>query len=559
MISIAALGPEGSLSWQAARLYRPDARVLLHNRLDTLLVAVDTGETDLAVVPVFNTRAGEIKESLRGLSQLRRAQWTDNVIVPITLSLGTIDSSSELRVLLAQEWVFRQCEEYIAAAFPGITLITTNDPRATIAAIIEGNRTDQGVIDSEESLLGLGLVIRERELAPHNKTRFAVVGATLPARSGYDATALITMPLKDRVGLLYDILGEFARRGVNLLDMRSDADVISQKLSFYFEAEGHVGDEALRSAIERIESHVIQEAGSITVLGSYPRLDMRTKLIHTIGFIGTGEMSKWFAAKLENEGYRTILTGRSSTIQPEAMVRDVEAVVICVPISAIAEATMRYGRLLSRGQALILLVGEAESALKTALAQTDEGVEVMLVHNLWGPQAATMKDKNVAVVRTSRSGPLCSEFESFLYKHGAIISKDTSRQHDLMMGVTQKLPTLISVALAMALGDNDISPAEIRTHSTLTSLYTILAMARIHSQRPQTYAEIMATKGEGQKIARDFARNLSRVMDLADEGKIDALCELISENRELLTEEFLAANMAQALTVDEILGKRPRV
>jgi prephenate dehydrogenase len=158
-------------------------------------------------------------------------------------------------------------------------------------------------------------------------------------------------------------------------------------------------------------------------------------------------------------------------------------------------------------------------------------------------------------VRTKKSGLLCSEFEAFLYKHGALINQDTPSQHDLLMGVGQKLPTTVSVALAMALKDNEIPQDEIGSHSTLTSLYGILAMARIHTQNPRTYAEIMATTGDGRKIVKSFAENLIRLMDLANQGKIDELCAIIDENRHYLTDNFLQARMKQSLALDETLSK----
>jgi chorismate mutase / prephenate dehydratase len=178
----------------------------------------------------------------------------------------------------------------------------------------------------------------------------------------------------------------------------------------------------------------------------------------------------------------------------------------------------------------------------------------MLVHSLWGPQAVSMKDKNAAVVRTSRSGSFCSEFEAFLYKHGADICQDSPEKHDLLVGVGQKLPTTISVALAMTLAQHQIDCRDIGSHSTLTSLYGILAMARIHNQNPRTYAEIMATGGDGRKIVRSFAENLLRVIDLADNGRIHELCELMDRNRQYMPPAFLDSRMRQAKAVDEILS-----
>jgi len=266
-------------------------------------------------------------------------------------------------------------------------------------------------------------------------------------------------------------------------------------------------------------------------------------------------MSKWFADRLENEGYRILMTGRTTELRPEEMIPQVDVVVMCVPISATAETVRKYGPLLGGGKALILLAGESENILNTALEVTAGEVEVMLVHNLWGPQAATMKDKNAIVVRTARSGRLCSEFEQFLYKHGADIYQDSAVRHDLLMGIGQKLPTVISVALAMTLDEHGITSEDIASHCTLTSLYPILAMARVHSQNPRTYAEILSTRGDSRRIVHDFAKNLQQVISLADESHISDICSLIDRNREHLTGEFLRDRMLQAKALDEVLSK----
>ena len=393
-----------------------------------------------------------------------------------------------------------------------------------------------------------------REVASHNKTRFAVLSSVPADATGYDATAIITRPLKDRVGMLVDILGEFTRRGINILDLRSENDIETQKLQIYIEIEGHHNDDLIEEALLRIERSVIQEENSIKLLGSFPRVDMRVKKINGFGFIGTGAMSQWFADKLGNEGYTTYLTGRSTPMTPEQMIDCVDVVIICVPISVTSATIEKYGHSLKEGQALILLAGESENSLKTAMKCTHEDVEIMLVHNLWGPHAITMKDKNAAVVRTKRSGTFCSEFEAFLYKHGAEIFQDSASLHDLLMGFGQKLPTIISVALASTLSQHNIGCNDIGSHSTLTSIYGILAMARIHNQNPRTYAEIMSTKGDGRKIVKTFAENLLSIIDLTEKEDIDSLCQLMEKNRQYLTPAFLDSKMKQAKAVDEVLN-----
>ncbi len=558
MLTIATLGPVNSHAWQAASRYATGADLKLYPHTKALVQAFISGEVQLAIVPIYNTREGENKQYFRLFDKIRSGYWIDNIVLDSHLSLGVFaadDRIADLELLIGRPSVFRQCEEYIGNLFDDIALMSVQDMERAIGEVRQQGLAGRGVIDSEEMLRAHGLHIIEREVAPHNRTRYAVLGPELAVATGYDATALVTEPLDDRVGMLVDILGEFSRRGINILDMRSESDIKTQKLQIYIEAEGHIHDQILSEAVHYIEHRVIQQPGVIRVLGSFPRVDMRTKHIRSLGFIGTGDMSKWFADRLENEGYRVLLTGRSTRLRPEEMIEEVDVVVVCVPISATAETVRRYGPLIGDGKALILLAGESETTLQAALESTGEEVEVMLVHNLWGPQAATMKDKNAIVVRTPRSGRFCSEFEAFLYKHGADIYHDSPSKHDLLMGVGQKLPTVISVALAMTLEENRITADDIASHCTLTSLYPILAMARVHSQNPQTYAEIMATSGDSRKIVRDFARNMQRVIEMADAARITELSKLINTNSTHLTRDFLEARMAQAKAVDEVLGR----
>jgi prephenate dehydratase/prephenate dehydrogenase len=557
MTTVATLGPEHSHAWQAASRYAPDAELKLYHHTGTLIQAFMAGEAELAVLPIYNTREGENKQYFRLFEQMSQGFWIDNLVLPANLSLGVFSpdqQAADLEVLLGRRSVFRQCDEYISTTLPGISLMSVHDIDQAVDRIRSQDLQGHGIIGSEELLIRHGLHLLERELAPHNRTRYAVLGRELARPTGYDATAFVTKPLDDRVGILVDILGEFSRRGINILDMTSENDIKTQKLQIYIEAEGHIRDEVMAGAIAHVENQIIGRRNSIRLLGCFPRVDMRTKFIKSFGFIGTGAMSQWFADRLENEGYRVFMAGRSTELRPKDMIAEVDVVVICVPISATAATIRQYGHLIGDNRALILLAGESETTLNTALEVTGKGVEVMLVHNLWGPQAATMKDKNAIVVRTTRSGRFCSEFEAFLYKHGADIFQDSAAKHDLLMGIGQKLPTVISVALAMTLEENNITADDIASHCTLTSLYPILAMARVHSQNPRTYAEIMSTSGDSRKIVHDFAANLTQVIAAADKAGIAELSKLIDTNSEHLTASFLTARMNQAKAVDEVLG-----
>ncbi len=306
MTTTATLGPADSDSVAAVQQYMPDAHHLLFNRRGDVIEAFENGRADRALVPVYNTREGEIKEYFKLVEFLKRGYWVDNIVLPIHLSLGAIaeyGTRDAIRVIVGRGAVFRQCEDYIQAHHPNATLMTVQDIEAAILDITSGKKLSYGIIEAEQLVKKYGLNVLAREVASHNRTRFALLGPELPAPTGYDATAIITRPLRDKVGILSDILGEFTRRGVNILDLRSENDIKTQKLQIYIEVEGHCEDERLKSALKRIETSIIQEKNALRLLGSFPRVDMRVKKINSFGFIGTGDMSKWFADRLKNEGY----------------------------------------------------------------------------------------------------------------------------------------------------------------------------------------------------------------------------------------------------------------
>jgi len=557
MTKIATLGPKGSDSYHAALHYDSEAVLEFHHQISEVIASFSSHQADYALIPVYNTREGEVKEYFRLMEKLDDGFWVDNIVLPIHLSLGAISvdlSLTEVEMIIGRSSVLKQCEEYISSSMPQATLVSAIDLESVIKEQLLKKYAKFVVIDTEEILQRFNLALLDRELAPYNRTRFALIGHHPHPQTGYDATSIITRPLPDRVGLLVDTLNEFTRRGINILDLRSENDIKTQKLQIYVEVEGHQDDPVLSESLAFIESKVVQEENCIKILGSFPRVDMRVKKIKNIGFIGSGKMSSWFAERLENEGYTTIITGRSTPVKPQEMISRVDVVVICVPISATTETIRKYGHLFSDGQALILLAGESEAPIKAACEVTSEGVELLFVHNLWGPQTMTMKDKNAAIVRTKRSGSLCNEFESFLYKHGAEIYLDNPTEHDLLMGVCQKLPTIISVALAKTLKENNIDYQDLGSHSTLTSLYGVLSMARVHNQNPRTYAEIMATSGEGKKIVSSFIANVQHLFSIAEHREIDQLCSIIEENRAFMPHSFLKSKMNQAQAVDAVLS-----
>ncbi|MGI9536332.1 MAG: prephenate dehydratase, partial [Desulfocapsaceae bacterium] len=289
MTRISTLGPHGSDSHQAALRYNNSAEIVVFNHIDDVLNCVESGESDYALIPVYNTREGEIKEYFRVMAELDQNFWVDNIVLPIHLSLGGVSLESrldEVNFIYGRSSVLNQCEDYISRNMVQATRVSIHDVSSAAQEILTGKSETSVLIDTEEVIAHHNLKLIDRELAAHNRTRFAIIGPTPYPQTGYDATSIITKPLADRVGLLVDTLNEFTRRGINIVDLRSKNDIETQKLQIYLEIEGHHNDPQLAEALNDIELKVIQEPRCLRILGSFPRVDMRIKKIGTFGFIG---------------------------------------------------------------------------------------------------------------------------------------------------------------------------------------------------------------------------------------------------------------------------------
>ena len=138
MKTLATLGPIASDSYRAARTYLPDGEIILFPRIADVLAAYGEGRADLALIPVYNTREGEVKDYFRLVSKMDKGHWRDNVVLPINLSLGTSDDAvdgSAIATIVGRNSVFRQCDEYIERNYPEATLMAVHDIEAAMVAI----------------------------------------------------------------------------------------------------------------------------------------------------------------------------------------------------------------------------------------------------------------------------------------------------------------------------------------------------------------------------------------------------------------------------------------
>jgi chorismate mutase/prephenate dehydratase len=102
----------------------------------------------------------------------------------------------------------------------------------------------------------------------NNWTRHLVIGRTSSERpTGRDRTFLV-FSIKDRVGVLRDILSAFSDREVNIASIQSrPTRRRAWDYVFFVELDGHAGEPRVHQALESAEQHTV----FMKVLGAWPR------------------------------------------------------------------------------------------------------------------------------------------------------------------------------------------------------------------------------------------------------------------------------------------------
>ncbi len=269
-LACAYWGPPGTFTHLAAlQTFGSSSRLVPVESISDVFLAIEHGDADYGVVPVENSVAGVVPETLDMFPQTN-VKICAEAYVPIHHHLVSVASSLEnIQRVFAGPQPSMQCRRWLKA----------NLPQAEIIEVVPTARAAEKALGDPESAaianklgaqtLGIGILVEHIEDNPHNRTRFLVVGYNDPARTGRDKTSLM-FNLRNRPGELHRALGAFVEHEVNLMMIESrPAQRATFEYIFYCDCAGHHSDENLARAIESLKAQALET----TVLGSYPALE----------------------------------------------------------------------------------------------------------------------------------------------------------------------------------------------------------------------------------------------------------------------------------------------
>lgn len=252
-LKVAYSGVEGAFAHIAAGRIFPESNRISFRDFKSAYDSVVNGKTDVAVLPIENSYAGEVGQTIdlifsgglfiNGIYELEIHQ---NLL---GVSDATVD---DIKKVISHPQALNQCNEYIKLR--GFYTEEANNTAIAAKTVSEANDKSVGAIASVETAEIYGLKILEANInkSGENTTRFAVL-SKVRANSPKLSNSVLMFTVKNEAGSLAKAISIIGKYGYNMTALRSrPLKKHSWQYYFYIEIDGTTDNEDGKKMISEL-------------------------------------------------------------------------------------------------------------------------------------------------------------------------------------------------------------------------------------------------------------------------------------------------------------------
>lgn len=280
---IAFQGVSGAYSHMACLAYRPQMTLLACASFSEMMLAVQSGDADFAMVPVENSTAGRVADIHHILPE-SGLFIIDEHYQPVQHKLLGIAGAklSDISEVHSHEQGLAQCRKTLLAR--DIKPVIHADTAGAAKDIAALGKPHIGAIASSLAAETYGLSILDETILDNdnNTTRFLIMSRESLIPEDIDKAAITTLIFQVRSvpAVLHKALGGFATNGINLTKLESYMIGSSfQATQFYIDCEGHISSQAMQNALAELRFYC--KADGVQILGTYPASPFRDQAYKT--------------------------------------------------------------------------------------------------------------------------------------------------------------------------------------------------------------------------------------------------------------------------------------
>jgi chorismate mutase/prephenate dehydratase len=268
-VKVAFQGEKGAYSETAVyTFFGKTAEVQPCRDFKDVFESVEKQEAKFGVVPIENSLEGSVNQTY-DLFLKYDLKVRGEVVVKIEHCLIANPNTKleAVKAVYSHPQALAQCRNFLEKS--GWELIPTYDTAGSVKMLKEKGLKNAAAVASERAAELYEMKILARDIAdnPENYTRFFVLGKEDAPKTGKDKTSII-FAAAHKPGSLYNALGEFAKRGINLTKIESrPTKQTPWEYNFYLDFEGHRSEPRCAEVLDALRKY----AAFVKILGSYPK------------------------------------------------------------------------------------------------------------------------------------------------------------------------------------------------------------------------------------------------------------------------------------------------
>lgn len=221
------------------------------SQFEDVFSSVKDGRADYGIVPIENTTSGAIRQVFDLLTEYE-CSIVGETTVRINHCLAVLPEAEkeDIKTVYSHEQGLFQCEHNIAKF--GWKSVAQEDTAGSARMVAQLGDKSRAAICSYRcaDIYGLKILMDGVNDNPHNTTRFVVVSPQMELRDGCDKICT-SFRVPHESGSLYEILGIFARNGLNMVRLESrPVQDCKFKYMFFLEFTGNLLSEEMPGVIE---------------------------------------------------------------------------------------------------------------------------------------------------------------------------------------------------------------------------------------------------------------------------------------------------------------------
>jgi chorismate mutase/prephenate dehydratase len=266
-VRVAYLGPEGGFCHQMAKVHFGAAATLVEcATVADALEEVRRQRVSFCTFPFDSSVDGLLVPAVWALAETDLVVVAERTMPAMHCLMNTSGDAAGIERFVGTSAAHATSERFRKTEFPSAAVRDVRSPAEAARMAKEEPRLAAVVPEQCGREHGLEVVKSNVGTEPELRYRFAIVGARPASRSGNDTTCLL-FSLDDAPGTLFQVLGHFAERGINLKKIQSrPVRGASWDYIFYVEVSGHVTDRAVVTALEAVKG----STKYLKLLGSFP-------------------------------------------------------------------------------------------------------------------------------------------------------------------------------------------------------------------------------------------------------------------------------------------------